>query len=132
MNTKREIIWFLLAGPFVVATDFIVYYFLIHFFSFIVSKGVSFICASIVGYLINKYWTFKYNHPSVAEVSRYFLVNFLALGVNVLTNHIVLNLRPGAVFIALVIATVITSIFSFVSFKFWVFRNKLKNEVICG
>ncbi|MCX5681396.1 MAG: GtrA family protein, partial [Candidatus Omnitrophica bacterium] len=85
MNIKKEITWFFVAGTFIVATDFSIYYALIHFLPFSIAKGISFICAGIVGYLLNKYVTFKYNQPSYAEVGRYALINFLALGINVVT-----------------------------------------------
>lgn len=123
MNARKEIVRFLIAGTFVVATDFGVYYFLIHFLSFSISKGISFTCAGIVGYLFNKYWIFKCSQPLCAEVGRYALISFLALEVNVLTNQSILNARPGTVFLALVIATILTSLLTFVGFKWWVFRT---------
>lgn len=126
MKTRKEIIRFLIAGTVVNATDFSIYYFLFHFFPFSVSKGISFTCAGIVGFLLNKYWTFKCNQASLTEGCRYTLINFLALGINVLTNQSILKLWPGSVFVALVIATIVTSLFTFVCFKWWVFRNLLK------
>ncbi len=126
MNTKKEIIRFLIAGTIVNATDFSVYYILFHFLPFSVSKGISFTCAGIVGYLLLKYWTFKHNQKSYAEIARYALINSLALGVNVLTNQSILKLRPGAVFLALITATILTGLFTFTCFKWWVFRNLSK------
>ncbi|MBF0385476.1 MAG: GtrA family protein [Candidatus Omnitrophica bacterium] len=121
-KAKKEIFRFLIAGTVVNATDFSIYYLLFHYLSLSISKGISFTCAGIVGYLLNKYWTFKFNQPSYAEGGRYLLINFLALGINVLINQILLSLWPGAVFVALVIATIVTSLFTFVCFKWWVFR----------
>ena len=107
---------------------FIIFYFI--FFPFSVSKGISFTCAGIVGYLLYKYWIFKHNQPSsYAEVGRYALINFLALGINVLTNQSILKRWPGAVFLALIIATILTGLFTFVCFKWWVFRTLLKERV---
>ena len=124
MNARKEVIRFLIAGAIVNATDFSIYYFLFHFLSFSIAKGISFICAGIVGYLLNKFWTFKHNKPpSYTEVGRYALVNFLALGINVLTNQGILNVWPGAIWLALIIATASTGLFTFVCFKWWVFRT---------
>ena len=86
------------------------------------SKGISFACAGIAGYLLNKYWTFKHDQKSYAEVGRYILISFLALGVNVSANQIVLSLWPGTVLPALIIATVLTSLLIFICFKWWVFK----------
>lgn len=129
MNARKEIIRFLIAGTFVVATDFSVYYVLLRFLSVSTAKGLSFACAGIVGYILNKYWTFKHSQPSYAEIVRYAFINFLALGINVVTNRSILHVRPGAVLLALIIATTITSVFTFVCFKWWVFRTLLKEKI---
>src|SRR3989338_7338136 len=129
MNTKKEMIRFSIAGAFVGATDLGIYYFLIHFLSFDLSKGISFTCAAIVGYLFNKYWTFQYSQPSYAEIGRYTIINFLALGINVLINHGILSVRPGAISLALVIASMLTGLFTFIGYKWWVFRILLKEGV---
>jgi putative flippase GtrA len=129
-NTKKGITRFLIAGITINATDFSIYYILFHFLSFSIAKGISFICAGIFGYLLNKFWTFKNNKPpSYAEVGKYALVNFLALGINVLTNQSILNLWPGAVWVALIIATALTGLFTFACFKWWVFKILLKEKV---
>ena len=112
---------FFVAGTIVNATDSGIYYILFHFLPFSISKGVSFTCAGIAGYLLSKYWTFKQSQPSYAEMVRYALINLLALGINVITNQGILNVLPGAVLLALVIATALTGLFTFVCFKWWVF-----------
>jgi putative flippase GtrA/phage terminase large subunit-like protein len=129
-NTKKGITRFLIAGITINATDFSIYYILFHFLSFSIAKGISCICAGIFGYLLNKFWTFKNNKPpSYAEAGKYALVNFLALGINVLTNQSILNLWPGAVWVALIIATALTGLFTFACFKWWVFKILLKEKV---
>ncbi len=128
MNTRKEVIRFLIAGAIVNATDFSIYYILFHFLPFSLSKGISFTCAGIAGYFLIKSWTFKHNKPlSFAEVGRYALINSLALGINVLTNQSILNLWPGSVLLALIIATILTGLFTYSCFKWWVFRT-LKKE----
>jgi len=128
-NTRREIIRFLIAGTIVNATDFSIYYILFHFLPYGVSKGISFMCAGIAGYFLIKFFTFKqHNKPlSFAEVGQYALINSLALGINVLTNQSILRVSHGAVLLALITATIITGLFTFVCFKWWVFRT-LKKE----
>lgn len=121
-HAREEFVRFSIAGMIVTVTDFSIYYFLFHFLSYSLSKGISFVCAGIVGYLLYKYWTFRHSQPSYAEVGRYTLISLLALGINVSTNQGVLNARPGAVYLALGIATTITCLVTFVGFKWWVFR----------
>lgn len=120
---RNEIFRFLIAGILVTTVDVVIYYLLFHFLPFSLSKGISFTCAGVVGYVINKYWTFKQVQASYAEVRRFILINFLALGVNVFINQIVLYWQPGAVYLALTITTVFTSILIFICFKWWVYKT---------
>ena len=130
MNTKKEIIRFSIAGTFVGATDFGIYYLLIHFLSFGFSKGISFTCAGIVAYVFNKYWIFQRNRPaSYVEVGRYVIANVLALGINIIINQSILTVWPGAVLAALIIASMLTALFTFICFKWWVFRVQLPEHV---
>ncbi len=130
MNARKEVIRFLIAGTFAGATDFGIYYFLINFLSFSIAKGISFTCAGIVAYLFNKHWVFQYNTPSAYPVvGRYWLINLLALEINIFINQGILNLWPGAVFWALSIASMLTGLLTFVCFKWWVFGTFLKEGV---
>jgi putative flippase GtrA len=125
MNTKKEMIRFLIGGTIINATDFSIYYILFHFLPYSVSKGISFTCAGIVGYLLMKYWIFKNKQGSYTEIGRYALINSLALVINVLTNQSILKLFPGSVLLALIIASMVTGLFAFVGFKYWVFSVRL-------
>ena len=126
-DTRKEIIRFLISGTIVNATDFSIYYILFHFLPYSVAKGISFTCAGFVGYFLIKFFTFKQNKPlSYVEVGQYALINFLALGINILTNQTILRLWHGRVFLALIVATILTGLFTFTCFKWWVFRNSLK------
>lgn len=122
MNIRKEILRYFVAGSFVVATDMGIYFFLIGFLPFYVSKGISFTCAGILGYVLNKYWTFQQAQRSYTEVGRYAVTNISALGFNVLTNQGILVLRAGAVGLALVTATALTSLLTYACFKWWVFK----------
>ena len=127
---RQEIIRSSIAGPFIGATDFGIYYLLIHFLPFSLAKAASFTCAGAVAYLFNKYWIFQTGEPpSYVQIGRYWIINFVALGINVLTNQMILRAQPGAVFLALVIATALTSLFTFACFKWWVFKTLLKEGV---
>jgi putative flippase GtrA len=123
MSVKKEIFRFLIAGAIINATDFSIYFISFHFLPYSISKGISFTCAGIVGYLLCKYLIFKPPKSSHAEMGRYVLINCLALGINVLTNQAILNVWSGAVLAALLVATALTGLFTFVCFKWWVFRT---------
>jgi putative flippase GtrA len=122
MPHRKEMLRFCIAGGIITATDFSIYYVLFHFLPFNIAKGISFASAGIVGYLLSKYWTFKKNKPSFTEILRYASINLLALAINVFINDHILSQWPGEIFIALIITTLVTGLFTFICFKWWVFR----------
>ncbi|MFH2137328.1 MAG: GtrA family protein [Candidatus Omnitrophota bacterium] len=124
MSQIKEIIRFSITGILVVATDVSIYYLLIRFLPSAIAKGISFTCAGIVTYLLNKYWTFKQAEKSSYEIFRFVFANSLALGINIGINEAILYIDKQAVFLALSIATAMTAIFTFIVFKFWVFKLK--------
>jgi putative flippase GtrA len=123
MDTKQEIVRFFIAGVIVVTVDIGIYYVLVQFLPFSVSKAISFVIAGIIGYWLNKYWIFKRKRSSYKEVGRFWIINLLALGINVFTNQWILNVWHGAVGPALMTATAVTASLTFISFKWWVFKN---------
>jgi len=122
MKIKREMLRFTIAGFATGATDFGIYYLLMPYMPFNLAKGISFVCAGIVAYLFNKYWIFACHQPSYAEIVRYVFINILSLGLNVYANQRILQEWRGAVFPALVLAAALTGAFTFVCYKWWVFR----------
>jgi len=123
---KNEFIRFFASGTMVTGTDFSIYYISFHFLPYSLSKGISFCCAGIVGYLLYKYWVFNNKKSSLSEILRYWFIQLLALAINVTINHQSLKFGHGNILLALVIATSLTSVFTFGCFKWWVFRNILK------
>lgn len=126
LSVKKEIIRSSIAGTLVGATDYGSYYLLFHFLPFSLAKAIACLLAGIVAYWFNKYWVFQYSTlTSGWEIARYVLINFLGLGVNVLTNQLVLNMHPGAILLALVSASAVTGLVTFIAFKLWVFRIRV-------
>ena len=123
MKIKKEISRYLMVLPFTVSADFGFYYLLIHFLPHSVSKGISYIVSNGIGYLFNKYWIFKKKKSSYPEAARYLILDVLLLGFNVITNQVILNVWPHAVFLALVIAGLLTMLISFACKKWWVFKS---------
>ena len=118
----------MVAAIFVGATDFGLYFLLIHFLSFSLAKTISFTCAGIVAYVFNKHWIFRYNKlSSFHEVGRYLIINLLTLGLNVGINQGILNVWPHAILPAIVIAAMLTGCATFISYKWWVFRVALQD-----
>jgi putative flippase GtrA len=118
---KRELNKFLFAGLAAVGTDLLVYYLLLNLLSTEVSKGISFIIGSVVAFVINKYWTFKKPKKSYKEMIRFGVLYLTTLGLNVMTNKIVLD-YSDIVLVSFIVATGISTILNFVGQKWWVFN----------
>ena len=125
MKTKKEISRYLLVMPFVGATDFGIYFLLIHFLPHSVSKAISYIIANGADYVFNKYWIFKRKRKqaSVPEAGRYFILDVVLFICNVAINQGILHVWPHAVFIAIAAASLLTVLLSFTFKKVWVFKT---------
>jgi putative flippase GtrA len=126
MSTQKEICRFLLVTPFVGLTDFGVYFLCLEFLPLSVSKGIAFAVAAVVGYLLNKHWTFRKHRRSYSEAGRYFLIQVFLLGFNVVVNKLVLLPFPEAIFLAMMTASLLTAVVSFILKKWWVFSGRFK------
>ena len=118
---KRELNKFLIAGLAAVGSDLLVYYLLLNLLSTEVSKGISFIIGSVVAFIINKYWTFKKPEKSYKEMIQFGVLYGTTLGLNVMTNKIVLD-NTNIVLVSFLVATAVSTILNFVGQKWWVFN----------
>lgn len=118
---KREINKFIYAGLAAVGTDFLFYYLLLNLFSHEFSKGISFIIGSVVAFILNKYWTFRKPEKSFIQMIRFGILYCTTLGLNIMSNKIVLD-NTNMVFVSFLFATGISTILNFVGQKWWVFK----------
>jgi 1,2-diacylglycerol 3-alpha-glucosyltransferase len=121
--TKGELSRFFISGLIVVATDLGCYYLFSLMISHPLAKGISFLVGAVLSFLLNKYWTFKQSFFSRSEIVRYIVVNMLALALNMCANYMFLIITNYAVFISFVCTTFLTALFTFLTFKFWVFKK---------
>jgi putative flippase GtrA len=119
----RQVARFIAAGAVAVGTDCGLYAILRAGLPPGAAKALSFVCGGVVAFFLNNYWVFPRGGAPAAGAVRFAVANTLLLGVNVLTNGAVLAAWPSAVLPALAVATAVTSFLSYVSFKWWVFRN---------
>lgn len=118
---KKELKRFLVAGVSAVGTDLAAYYILLNFLTTGVSKAISFLLGTVVAYVINKYWTFEKHEKSFKELVMFGILYSCTLGINVLTNKIVLD-NTSIVFLAFLAATGVSTVLNFIGQKFWVFK----------
>ena len=100
---------------------------------FSVFKGISFIVAAIHSYFWNKYWVFEAGKSGVSgqEFSKFFAVTVTALLINVTAASVVVNML-GPQFgltseawanVGAVVGAAVALIFSFISFRMFVFKK---------
>jgi gtrA family protein len=119
---KQEILKFLVGGGTAVIVDFFTYkIFMMLGLERTIAKTLSFICGSIVGFIINKYWTFKSPKFQIKEILKYTVLYILTAFINSQVNKYALLLFGNEMF-AFLCATGVSTILNFLGQKFLIFR----------
>lgn len=118
----REIMRFLVGGGTAVITDYVLYYFLKLYLNISISKALSYIAGAIVGFIINKFWTFESKHFSYNEIIRYCILYLCSAIINTLVNKGIISLFNISI-LAFLCATGVSTIINFLGQKFLVFRK---------
>jgi len=120
---EKEILKFLVGGGTAVIIDFLVYKILmIVGIERTIAKTISFICGSIVGFIINKYWTFKSPKFQIKEILKYTILYIITAFINSQVNKYTLLLF-GSEFFAFLCATGVSTILNFLGQKFLIFTR---------
>ena len=120
-KVKKELKRFLVVGISAVTIDLTTYYLLLDFLSHDIAKAISFLLGTIFAFVINKYWTFEKHKKSYTEVFQFGVLYSVTLGLNVLTNKMVID-NTQMVFLAFLMATGASTVLNFIGQKWWVFR----------
>ncbi len=121
---KKELYRFLIGGGSAVIVDYMVYRVLLMAgagMSF--SKGISYVCGAIAGFLINKFWTFESKNFCRMEILRYIILYAISACINAGVNKLVIsvvNVQIAGFFVATGVSTVI----NFLGQKYFVFMKK--------
>lgn len=120
----KELLRFLLGGATAVVVDYFVYTFLLYLhFNTELAKGISYICGAVVGFVINKFWTFESKEFHKEEIIKYILLYTCSALANAGTNKVVLLIFPIKV-LAFLGATGVSTVMNFLGQKFFVFKKK--------
>lgn len=116
---------FLIAGGCTTALDFLIYLALLGIsVPTPLAKFCSITISAIISFVINKYWSFKRQHGSIAKQGIKFAITQGAnILVNVTTNSLLLSLCNVTI-VAFIGATLCGMIVNFALQKFWVFQTK--------
>lgn len=118
----REILKFLVGGGSAVLVDAIVYAVLKNTIDLSIAKAISYIAGAIVGFIINKLWTFESKGFKFDEIWKYVVLYAVSALANTIVNRLVLVIIPNIVF-AFLCATGTSTIMNFLGQKFFVFTK---------
>lgn len=120
----KELLKFLVGGGSAVITDYVVYRMLLSVgTNMSLSKAISYICGAIIGFIINKLWTFESKGFSKLEIIRYILLYAVSAGINAGINKAVM-LVIGIQLLAFLCATGVSTVINFLGQKYFVFIKK--------
>lgn len=118
----KELLKFCVGGGSAVLVDFIVYMLLKQHIDLSIAKAISFIAGAIVGFIINKLWTFESKQFRASEIIKYIILYVCSAMANTLVNKGVLAIVDWTV-LAFLCATAISTIMNFLGQKFFVFKK---------
>ncbi len=118
----KEILRFLVGGGSAVLVDAVVYTVLKQRMELSIAKAISYVTGAVVGFIINKLWTFESKEFKVAEIIKYIILYAFSAIANTLTNTFVLFIIPVTTF-AFLCATGVSTIINFLGQKFVVFKK---------
>lgn len=135
---RSEFSRYLFSGMTAVGADLISYTLLLPLVGPSFSKAVSFVTATVVAYLLQKFWTFKQKDHCWREMGKFGALYGTSLILNVCVNKAVLValvdlkwipvLLPVSFQLGWLFATTASTIYNFFGQKFWVFKRASSSE----
>lgn len=124
----KEILKFLVGGGSAVMTDALLYWLLQTVgMELAFAKAISFIAGSIVGFIINKLWTFQAKRFSFTEILKYAVLYACTALINTGVNSAVLHIINIQI-LGFLCATGVSTILNFLGQKFFVFRKRKEEK----
>ncbi len=120
-----ELLRFVVVGVSAVATDFCVYFAIIHFspgFSPSIAKAISFIAGACISFVANRGFVFRAEGRASKQIVPFTLLYLVSLGLNNAVNFVALALLAPKV-VAWFLATGTSTVSNFVGMKFIVFKK---------
>jgi putative flippase GtrA len=121
---KKELIYYILIGIFVVLVDFISYHFFNKIFSidFSNSKRLSYLLGAVLSFILNKRITFKSQEKKIFEPVSFSILYFSSFVLNSFTHDVLLDYLSGNY--PFIIATILSVVINYLGQKFIVFKKK--------
>ena len=119
---ENQILIFIVIGGLATTIDFIVYSYLLNFFSINFSKLISMLVSSLFSYFMNKIFTFnKGKNYNSKYLTKFYIIFLLNLLTNIFVNYYVYKWTSIKI-LAFILATLFGMIVNFIGQKFFVFK----------
>ncbi|MBX4215398.1 GtrA family protein [Candidatus Parcubacteria bacterium] len=114
------------------SVDLGLYFALTRFFAMndlILVKGFSYLAATVVSFVMNRFWTFrKSSRVRAGEIGRFYASVAFALLVNTTAMYFFTSVAAWNDAVAALLATGLTVLWNFFSMKFWVYTEEAAYE----
>ena len=119
-----EIYKFIIIGIIAVSIDAFVYYLLgnFEFFSYEISKRISFICGAAFAFFFNRSYVFQIKHKNISQILGFSILYFTSFLCNAFSHDIVLN-ELDIPSVAFIFATAISTTINYLGQKFIIFKK---------
>ncbi len=121
----RECIRFLVCGCVVVCVDFLAYRLLFAFIPVASAKALAYVCGTVTGFFINKYWTFRSKRRAWREACMYCLLYACTAAANTFANSFVLG-RCHSFLFAYLVSTAVSTVLNFIGQKYFIFSRRVE------
>lgn len=126
-NIQIELVIFSIIGICTVIIDYVFYMIMLYIgLSLSYSKGIGFICGTIFAYFANKKFTFNYSESSKKIFSKFILLYFFSMLLNVVINTYILKIYSkisNNFLYAFIGATLSSAIVNYWGMKTYIFKK---------
>ena len=120
---KKEITRFLFGGGSAVIVDYLTYQWLMSMgLDMNIAKAIYFVCGAIIGFIINKFWTFESRSFLKGEIVRYVVLYACTAFINAFVNKMLIILASVEI-LGFLCATAVSTILNFMGQKYFVFQK---------
>ena len=119
-----EIYKFIIIGIIAVSIDAFVYFLLgnFEFFSYEISKRISFICGAAFAFFFNRSYVFQSKHKNISQILGFSILYLISFLCNAFSHDFVLN-KLDIPAVAFIFATAISTIINYLGQKFIIFKK---------
>ncbi len=89
----------------------------------VLATAIAFFVATLVGYTLNRRWTFVVHDSPTMRLRRYTMAASVGLVLNVVIMYVIVHLLHGSPYVGLLLSIVIVPPVTFSLNQFWVFRE---------